>query len=96
MENNPLVSLQNIIRETKITKFSSHRFIIPSDWFNNVINNSEPDRIVNNSIFLNLKKNSIKKKINLNEITIVVYEIMDCIISLYYVDYIIIKKQQLI
>ena len=92
MENNPLVSLQNIIRETKITKFSSHRFIIPSDWFNNVINNSEPDRIVNNSIFLNLKKNSIKKKINLNEITIVVYEIMDCIISLYYVDYIIIVK----
>ena len=86
------ISLQNIIKETKYTKFSSHRFIVPSDWFNKILNNSEPDQAFNNSIFLNTKKNAIKNKININEIAIVVYEIMDYIISLYNVDYIIIVK----
>ena len=81
-----------MIKEAKTTIFSSHRFIVPYDWFNKALNNSEPDQALYNSIFLNQRKNAFKKKIDLNEIVIVIYEIMDYIISSYDVDYIIIVK----
>lgn len=81
-----------MIEEIKITKFGSYRFIVPSDWFESILNNSIPNQIFNNSIFLNTKRNKINKKIDRSKIIIVIYEIMDYIIDYFKVDYIIIVK----
>ena len=86
-------SLKDFINEIKITKFST-RFIIPREWLKNILTNeSKDDKNINsikNSVFLNTKKNRLKKNLNLENIVIIVYEIMENIISLEYdIDYLI-------
>ena len=81
-----------MIEEIKTTKFGSNRFIVPSDWFKCILNNSMPNQIFNNSIFLNTRRNKINKKIDKSKIIIVIYEIMDYIINYFKVDYIIMVK----
>ena len=86
-------SLKDFINEIKITKFST-RFIIPREWLKNILTNeSKDDKNINsikNSVFLNTKKNRLKKNLNLENIVIIVYEIMENIIYLEYdIDYLI-------
>ena len=76
-----------MIEEIKTTKFGSNRFIVPSDWFKCILNNSIPNQNFNNSIFLNTRRNKINKKIDKSKIIIVIYEIMDYIINYFKVDY---------
>ena len=80
------------MEELKTTNFSSLRFIIPKDWFENIINDTKSRLIFTNSIFLNTKKNKLKSKIDANKIILVVYEIMEYIISTFEVDYIILVQ----
>ena len=86
-------SLKDFINEIKITKFST-QFIIPREWLKNILTNeSKDDKNINsikNSVFLNTKKNRLKKNLNLENIVIIVYEIMENIIYLEYdIDYLI-------
>ena len=78
--------------ELKTTNFSSSRFIIPKEWFENIINDSKSGKKFTNSIFLNTKKNKLKSKIDTNKIILVVFEIMQYIISNFEVDYIILVQ----
>ena len=88
-----LVRIQ--IKDIKITRFST-RFILPKDWFQNFMNSDDKNNnknIINikNSVFLNTKKNDLKKNLDFEKIVIVVYEIMENILYLEYdIDYLII------
>jgi len=86
--------LKDYITEIKITKFST-RFIIPKEWLNNILSNDDKNSrniySIKNSIFLNTKKNKLKKNLNMEKIVIIIYEIMENIIYLEYdIDYLII------
>ena len=72
-----------------------NRFILPKEWFNNFMNSDDKNEknitSIRNSVFLNPKKNKLKKNFDLEKIVIVVYEIMENIIDLDYdIDYLII------
>ena len=73
----------------KKTNFGHIRFIIPKDWFEKIISDSKEKLIFRNAVFLNTKRNQLKSNININQIMLVVYEIMNYIISSFEVDYII-------
>lgn len=89
MKNKEEKSLQKLIKDINETKFGSTRFIVPYDWLINSLN--KPQEIIEckNEIFLNPKKNSFKKDLNKDNMSLVIYEIMEFIISLYKVDYVI-------
>ena len=82
-------SLQKLMEDINETKFGSTRFIVPYDWLINVLN--KPQEIIEckNDIFLNPKKNTFKKNIVKDNMSLVLYEIMEYIISIYKVDYVI-------
>jgi hypothetical protein len=72
-----------------------NRFILPKEWFKNFMKSDDKNEknigIIKNSVFLNTKKNKLKKNFDLEKIVIVVYEIMDNILYLEYdIDYLII------
>ena len=85
----PYNKLLYIIKETKKTKFGTIRFIIPEDFFDNLLNNFQEDIQFRNEIFLNSKRNKLKKGIDLNKIVFVIYEIMEFILSYFRIDFII-------
>ena len=53
--NQAISDLKKYCRETKTTLFPSKRYIIPRDWFDYIMNNSNYNQIyyINNSQFLN-------------------------------------------
>ena len=72
-----------------------NRFILPKEWFKNFMKSDDKNEknigSIKNSVFLNTKKNKLKKNFDLEKIVIVVYEIMDNILYLEYdIDYLII------
>lgn len=82
-------SLQKLMEDINETKFGSTRFIVPYDWLINALN--KPQEIIEckNDIFLSPKKNTFKKNIVKDNMSLVLYEIMEYIISIYKVDYVI-------
>ena len=83
------ISLQNLLKDTKSTELGSTRFIIPFNWLENILNNSQERIELKNSIFLDPKKNKLKKDIDINNISLVIFEIMKYINDSFNVDYII-------
>jgi len=72
-----------------------NRFILPKEWFKNFMKSDDKNEknigSIKNAVFLNTKKNKLKKNFDLEKIVIVVYEIMDNILYLEYdIDYLII------
>ena len=82
-------SLYKLIQDINETKFGSTRFIVPYDWLINALNKSQEIIEFKNEIFLNPKKNSFKRNIVKDNMSLVIYEIMEYIISIYRVDYVI-------
>ena len=71
-----------------------NRFILPKEWLYNLMNSDDKNNknvgIIKNAVFLNTKKNKLKKNLDFEKIIIVVYEIMENIIYLEYdIDYLI-------
>ena len=86
-------TLKELINNIKMTKFSTS-FILPKEWLHNFMNSddkNDKNKIsIKNEVFLNTKKNNLKKKLDFEKIVIVVYEIMENIIYLEYeIDYLI-------
>ena len=76
-----------------MTKFMN-RFILPKEWLKNFMNNDGKKNnnigSIKNSVFLNTKKNRLKKDLDMEKIVVVVYEIMEAIIYLEFeIDYLI-------
>ena len=72
----------------KSTAFPSTRYIIPRDWFDNIINynNIIP---LNNSQFLNPDKTTLNDFIDERNIVLIIYEIMTYIHSTFLYDFIV-------
>ena len=87
--NIALISLQNLLKEAKSTELGSTRFIIPFNWLEKILNNSQERIELKNSIFLDPKKNKLKNDIDINNISLVIFEIMKCINDSFNIDYII-------
>ena len=87
--NITLISLQKFIKESKSTDLGSTRFIIPFNWLEKILNNSQENLELNNSIFLDPKKNRLKRDIDKSNMSLVIYEIMKYINDSFNVDYII-------
>ena len=82
-------SLQKLMEDINETKFGSTRFIVPYDWLINALNRPQEIIECKNDIFLNPKKNTFKKNIVKDNMSLVLYEIMEYIINIYKVDYVI-------
>ena len=78
-----------MLKETKSTELGSTRFIIPFNWLEKILNNSQEEMDMNNSIFLDPKKKKLKKDLDKSNISLVIFEIMKYIIDSFRVDYII-------
>lgn len=87
--NITLITLQNLLKESKNTELGSTRFILPFNWLEKILNNSQEKMELNNSIFLDPKKNKLKKDIDKSNISLVIFEIMKYINDSFNVDYII-------
>ena len=72
----------------KSTVFPSSRYIIPRDWFDNIINNNNII-LLNNSQFLNEDKTTLNDFIDERNIVLIIYEIMNFIHSTFLYDFII-------
>ena len=89
INNNPKINyLTKICREMKSTVFPSSRYIIPRDWFDNIINNNNII-LLNNSQFLNEDKTTLNDFIDERNIVLIIYEIMNFIHSTFLYDFII-------
>ena len=64
------------------------RFIIPKEWLKSIINGEDKIdknlKSIKNSIFVNPQKNKLKNNLDMEKIVIIVYEIMEKILSLEY------------
>ena len=87
--NITLITLQNLLKESKNTELGSTRFILPFNWLEQILNNSQEKMELNNSIFLDPKKNKLRKDIDKSNISLVIFEIMKYINDSFNVDYII-------
>ena len=89
INNNPnIIYFKKICREMKSTVFPSSRYIIPRDWFDNIINNNNII-LLNNSQFLNDDKTTLNDFIDERNIVLIIYEIMNFIHSTFLYDFII-------
>ena len=78
------------INQIKTTKFGLIRFIIPKDFLDSLLNNFQADKELKNEILLNTKRNGLKRNLEKNKITLVVFEIMELIALNFNADYIIV------
>ena len=72
----------------KSTVFPTSRYIIPRDWFDNIMNNNNII-LLNNSQFLNEDKTTLNDFIDERNIVLIIYEIMNFIHSTFLYDFII-------
>ena len=72
----------------KTTAFPNARYIIPREWFDNLIYNNYLSPL-NNSQFLNPNKTMLNQNIDEREIVLIIYEIMNYIHSTFLYDVII-------
>ena len=86
--NQNIIYFKKICREMKSTVFPSSRYIIPRDWFDNIINNNNII-LLNNSQFLNEDKTTLNDFIDERNIVLIIYEIMNFIHSTFLYDFII-------
>lgn len=87
--NITLISLQNLLKESKSTELGSTRFILPYNWLEKILNNSQEKTELNNSILLDPKKKKLKRDIDQENLSLVIFEIMKFINDSFNVDYII-------
>ena len=87
--------LKIICRENKSTVFPSKRYIIPRNWFDNIMNNSHNainsnnKFSINNSQFLNSSLNDLNNNVDERKIVLIIYELMNYIHNSFSIDYII-------
>ena len=86
--NQDIIYFKKICREMKSTVFPTARYIIPRDWFDNIINynNIIP---LNNSQFLNADKTTLNDFIDERNIVLIIYEIMNYIHTTFLYDFIV-------
>ena len=86
--NQDIIYFKKICREMKSTVFPTARYIIPRDWFDNIINynNIIP---LNNSQFLNNDKTTLNDFIDERNIVLIIYEIMNYIHTTFLYDFIV-------
>jgi len=70
----------------KSTVFPTSRYIIPRDWFDNIMNNNNII-LLNNSQFLNEDKTTLNDFIDERNIVLIIYEIMNFIHSTFLYDF---------
>ena len=89
--NQIISEFKKISRETKVTLFPSKRYIVPRDWFDYIMNNSNINNIplINNSQFLNSSLKNLKNEIDERKIVLLIFELMKYIQKAISVDYII-------
>ena len=75
-------------REIKTTLFPTKRYIIPRDWFDNMMNNYYINSI-NNSQFLNSSLKFLNPNIDERKIVLLIFELMIYIHKSFHIDYII-------
>ena len=86
--NQNIIYFKKICREMKSTVFPSSRYIIPRDWFDNIINNNNII-LLNNSQFLNEDKTTLNDFIDERNIVLIIYEIMNYIHTTFLYDFIV-------
>ena len=86
--NQDIIYFKKICREMKSTVFPTARYIIPRDWFDNIINynNIIP---LNNSQFLYADKTTLNDFIDERNIVLIIYEIMNYIHTTFLYDFIV-------
>lgn len=89
--NQAISDLKKYCRETKTTLFPSKRYIIPRDWFDYIMNNSNYNQIyyINNSQFLNSSLKNLIENIDERKIVLIIFELMNYINKVFIIDYII-------
>ena len=76
-------------REIKTTLFPSKRYIIPRDWFDNMMNSNNYISFINNAQFLNKSLKYLNPNIDERKIVLLTFELMIYIHKSFQIDYII-------
>ena len=88
-DNKTISDLKKKTREISTTFFPLKRYIVPRDWFDNIINNNRLIKIINNSQFLNSSLKNLNPKIDERKIVLLIFELMIYINKSFTIDYII-------
>lgn len=89
--NQKISDFKKTSRETKETLFPSKRYIIPRDWFDYIMNNSNINNIplIINSQFLSHSFKHLKNDIDERKIVLLIFELMKYVQKTFSIDYII-------
>ena len=89
--NKIISDFKKMSREIKTTLFPLKRYIIPRDWFDNIMNNRNNKSIIsiNNSQFLNTSLKYFNSNIDERKIVLLTFELMIYIHKSFQIDYII-------
>ena len=89
--NQDIIYFKKLCREMKLTAFPNHRYIVPRDWFDRIMNNNDLIPL-NNQQFLDDNKTKLKDFIDERNMVLIIYEIMNFIHSTFLYDNIIEAK----